>query len=237
MPVPYANLTNPQTLNLYSMVEDDPESFADLDGHEGMLHDFVDGFINAVVSDNLAGLGRQDQSSTAGVIGAAVGDFTATVQGGVETLAGAAAQVGGVAACGTGVGCAVTPAAVMVGTVAEVHGTATAATGLGHLITAALKSTAEASSSGGGSSKPSLSDHKEALKEVHKKVGKQPKGKPGKFGSPQRGTPKKGYRLDPGHANSPNAAESGPHINYWDYTSGKRGAGGISGAVPIPPED
>ena len=32
-PVPYANLTNPQTLNLYSMVADDPETFADLDGH------------------------------------------------------------------------------------------------------------------------------------------------------------------------------------------------------------
>jgi RHS repeat-associated protein len=34
VPVPYANLTNPQTLNLYSMVTDDPESFADLDGHD-----------------------------------------------------------------------------------------------------------------------------------------------------------------------------------------------------------
>jgi RHS repeat-associated protein len=33
VPVPYANLINPQTLNLYSMVSDDPESFADLDGH------------------------------------------------------------------------------------------------------------------------------------------------------------------------------------------------------------
>jgi len=32
-PVPYANFTNPQTLNLYGMVSDDPESFADLDGH------------------------------------------------------------------------------------------------------------------------------------------------------------------------------------------------------------
>lgn len=32
-PVPYANLTNPQTPNLYAMVADDPESFADLDGH------------------------------------------------------------------------------------------------------------------------------------------------------------------------------------------------------------
>jgi RHS repeat-associated protein len=34
VPVPYASLTNPQTLNLYSMVADDPESFADLDGHD-----------------------------------------------------------------------------------------------------------------------------------------------------------------------------------------------------------
>ncbi|MFZ3215139.1 MAG: RHS repeat-associated core domain-containing protein [Candidatus Acidiferrales bacterium] len=32
-PVPYANLTNPQTLNLYAMVNDNPETFADLDGH------------------------------------------------------------------------------------------------------------------------------------------------------------------------------------------------------------
>ncbi len=32
--VPYANLSNPQTLNLYAMVSDDPESFADLDGHQ-----------------------------------------------------------------------------------------------------------------------------------------------------------------------------------------------------------
>jgi RHS repeat-associated protein len=34
VPVPYANLTNPQTLNLYAMVADDPESFVDLDGHK-----------------------------------------------------------------------------------------------------------------------------------------------------------------------------------------------------------
>jgi RHS repeat-associated protein len=33
VPVPYANLLNPQTLNLYAMVSDDPETFADLDGH------------------------------------------------------------------------------------------------------------------------------------------------------------------------------------------------------------
>jgi RHS repeat-associated protein len=34
-PVPYADLANPQTLNLYAMVKDNPETFADLDGHLG----------------------------------------------------------------------------------------------------------------------------------------------------------------------------------------------------------
>jgi len=34
VPVPYANLSNPQTLNLYSFVADNPETFADLDGHQ-----------------------------------------------------------------------------------------------------------------------------------------------------------------------------------------------------------
>ena len=33
--VPYANLANPQTLNMYALVSDNPESFADLDGHCG----------------------------------------------------------------------------------------------------------------------------------------------------------------------------------------------------------
>ena len=32
-PVPYANLANPQTLNLYAIVADNPDTFADLDGH------------------------------------------------------------------------------------------------------------------------------------------------------------------------------------------------------------
>jgi RHS repeat-associated protein len=33
-PVPYASFGRPQSLNLYGMVADDPESFADLDGHK-----------------------------------------------------------------------------------------------------------------------------------------------------------------------------------------------------------
>ena len=52
-PVPYANLSNPQTLNLYGMVEDDPESFSDLDGHWSAPYewaDWADSRINAAVN-------------------------------------------------------------------------------------------------------------------------------------------------------------------------------------------
>ncbi len=39
--VPYAKLTNPQTLNLYSIVAADPESFADLDGHDSVFDNII----------------------------------------------------------------------------------------------------------------------------------------------------------------------------------------------------
>lgn len=82
--------------------------------------------------------------------------------------------------------------------------------------------------------KPSLNAYKKALKQVHSEVGKLPKGQPGKFGSPQAGDSRKGYRLDPAHPRAPaGSPDSKPHINWWDYTGGKRGAGGRSGTVPI----
>jgi RHS repeat-associated protein len=65
--VPYANLTNPQTLNLYSMVGDDPESFADLDGHtkSGCLanDDVCSGGQSPTIDD---GPGGQSSPSTDG---------------------------------------------------------------------------------------------------------------------------------------------------------------------------
>jgi hypothetical protein len=82
-----------------------------------------------------------------------------------------------------------------------------------------------------------LSAAKAALKRAYKALnidGPLPKGPPGKFGSPQRGTPEKGYRLDPGHPNRPvGDPEAGPHVNWWNYTEGKRGKGGRSGAESI----
>jgi RHS repeat-associated protein len=61
-PVPYANLTNPQTLNLYAMVSDNPETFADLNGHDP---DDAYGF--------LAGAEVLAPEATPLIVGAAVG--------------------------------------------------------------------------------------------------------------------------------------------------------------------
>lgn len=82
--------------------------------------------------------------------------------------------------------------------------------------------------------KPSLSAYKRALRQVHEQVGKLPKGAPGKFGSPQRGTSKCGYRLDPPHPRAPKGTpESDWHINWWDWTTGKKGRGGRSDTIPV----
>jgi len=81
---------------------------------------------------------------------------------------------------------------------------------------------------------PPLGAIKRALAKVHCLAGKLPKGKPGKFGSPQRGTSEKGYRLDPPHPSAkPGTPETKPHINWWDWTKGKKGRGGRHGAIEI----
>ncbi len=87
---------------------------------------------------------------------------------------------------------------------------------------------------GAAIAKPSLSAHKRALLAVQAEVGRLPKGAPGRFGSPQAGTSKKGYRLDPPHDGvAKGDAEAKYHFNWWDYSGGKRGNGGRSGAIPI----
>ena len=67
--VPYANLANPQTLNLYAIVADDPETFADLDGHgseNGMQDCWVD--VCGGVSGDIQGDGpEQPQSQNKGI--------------------------------------------------------------------------------------------------------------------------------------------------------------------------
>ena len=80
---------------------------------------------------------------------------------------------------------------------------------------------------------PTISDIKKALRKIYEIMGKLPKWKPGKWGSPQRGDSNKGYRFDPPHNTDPNSKESSYHINYWNYSNGKRGSGGVKDAIPV----
>jgi RHS repeat-associated protein len=69
-PVPYANLNNPQTLNLYAMVSDNPETFSDLDGHD------------CQGQNNSTTCGKSNDSSK--YIGNAAGYYAALVAGTVS---------------------------------------------------------------------------------------------------------------------------------------------------------
>jgi RHS repeat-associated protein len=206
--VPYANLSNPQTLNLYAMVADDPESFADLDGHCCVLEGAEAG-AEAFSWLGPAGafLGGAAGALVGGLIGVAAGDY---INSHPDAYTSGAPSGSEMPYLGNG--------------------------------PFANENTSDTNASQSNTNdkqtntQPSLSDHKQALKEVQGKVGKLPKGKQGKFGSPQRGDSKKGYRLDPGHPNAVKLDEKGKHFNYWDYTGGKRNSGGTSGAVPIPPD-
>jgi len=71
-PVPYANLTNPQTLNLYAMTSDNPETFADLDGH----------FFGC--GPSCMGYGEEGVMEGGGL---STGDFSPTPSGGASTNA------------------------------------------------------------------------------------------------------------------------------------------------------
>ena len=89
-----------------------------------------------------------------------------------------------------------------------------------------------------GKTKGSISATKDAVKEARSKLNLAEdtvlEKNTGKYGTPMRGNNQKGYRLDPAHPNAiPGSGEEYPHINYWDYTNGKRKSGGIKGVIPI----
>jgi hypothetical protein len=102
----------------------------------GAAH-FVGGFSNAYASDNLLGVGRQDQHNIPGQVGAAFGDAAATVQGLFEMGGGAGGEVGGVVLDATGVG-AIVGVPVNVASAAVIaHGATTSVAGFSHLLMAA----------------------------------------------------------------------------------------------------
>jgi len=111
IPVPYANLTNPQTLNLYSMVEDDPESFADLDGHlQGVASgteaaNACAGNQPCAANKNIANDQKAQNTVTAATVGAVVGGVAGAIVGGIAGgTGGTLVEPGGGTLVGIGLG-------------------------------------------------------------------------------------------------------------------------------------
>jgi len=141
VPIPYADLTDPQSLNQYGYVRNLPTTKADPDGHCCDLVDVIDftvGVINAWGTDNAAGVGRVNEGSLAYHLGQVVGDGAAVIQGTVEVAAGGVGEVGGGSLILTGVGAPAGAGLVVVSTVAVVHGGATGLTGAANLGKAAV---------------------------------------------------------------------------------------------------
>ena len=143
--VPYSSLDNPQSLNLYGYVLNNPLSKADPDGHAGCppdcstgnnVVDFFLGAANAFSSDNLAGAGRVNQTSAGGQLGAQLGDVGAMVQGAAQVVLGTGGNIAGVALDATGVGAAVGVPVNVVSTAVTVEGAGAATMGAVNLMKA-----------------------------------------------------------------------------------------------------
>ena len=130
--VPYSQLDNPQSLNLYGYIGNNPLSRADADGHccQG-FKDFMNGASGAYTSDVTAGISARDTpDSTEGRVGAFLGDLNAAIQGGLEVVVATGGEAGGLALDATGVGALAGVPINIASAAVGVHGVATAGTAI-----------------------------------------------------------------------------------------------------------
>jgi RHS repeat-associated protein len=134
MAVPYAVLGNPQTLNLYSYVENNPATGTDPDGH-CCDWQYVEGAVQAWASDTFAaGTFHGDSDNPSFQAGQIAGDRAALAQGAGETVAGQSGVGGGAALTLTGVGAPVGGMVVTGSAILEGHGAVAATAASVHLL-------------------------------------------------------------------------------------------------------
>ncbi len=130
-PPPYADITNPQSLNKYDYTYNNPLRYTDPNGHDVL--DFLLGVANAVGSNTFLGAGRTESYNSDHATGQAVGDAISVVVGAAEVVVGGAVAGGGLALDATGVGAVAGVPANVVGAAIAAHGVANAASGIIHL--------------------------------------------------------------------------------------------------------
>jgi len=127
---------NPQALNRYAYVRNNPLRHTDPTGHSAEdIGYFLMGVLAQWGYDNAWLLPMQQQAlavkmdePAAMQAGRHVGNATGAMQGVVEVYGGAEAAVGGIVACGTGLGCLVGAPAAVAGAVVATHGGVVAVT-------------------------------------------------------------------------------------------------------------
>ena len=98
--VPYADFGNPQTLNLYSYVKNNPLRDTDADGHccdvDDVLDaiDFIAGFVNAAASSNGVAPRKDAAGDQTFASGQVAGDVATTIQGVGEVVLGSGVKRG-----------------------------------------------------------------------------------------------------------------------------------------------
>ena len=145
------------------MVSDDPESFADLDGHDDLS--YWAGKISAFVSDNLLGIGRVESSNSDFKAGQTDGDEAALTQSAFEITAGEVVKDSGEALTLSVVGSEAGITATGVGVFAELHGVATGSIAATHLMAERKE--------GQSSEPPQLSEGKKAHNEEPVRPGEK----------------------------------------------------------------
>ena len=129
---------NPQSLNRYSYVGNNPLRYVDPTGHDWVdALDFLYGFGAQLALANTFGASPMQEALAANpdepvltTAGRHLGNVAAMVQGVAEIVAGATVDVGGAGLCLTGVGCLAGAPAAVAGTAVAIHGAAVTGAGV-----------------------------------------------------------------------------------------------------------